>query len=240
MTAFCDELEACLADLRGMPDLDATGILPAAKPQPGGKPQPGRKPARADAASTPRRRRRWPLVVAVLVIAALAVTAAAIVIDRDNGSGGGGGGGGGSGGGASLVPAHLTAVSAYDPYGDHHENDSAVPYATDGNMSTFWETEHYRYGNGDMNKPGVGIILRAPSSVKARQLVVYSTTPGYRALIQSSDNEYGPFTPDSQSVVGSSRTAFALHGATARYYLIWITNLGPSNYVTISEVDGSV
>ena len=69
-------------------------------------------------------------------------------------------------------------------------------------MSTSWDTEHYRYGNGEMNKPGVGIILSAPSAVKARELIVYSTTPGYRALIQSSGSQSGPFTPDSDSVVG--------------------------------------
>jgi eukaryotic-like serine/threonine-protein kinase len=227
MTAFCDELEACLAGLRTTPDLALTGIIPPATAARGANQNPPEQPSQ-------HRRRRWLLPVAVLAIAA-AVAVAAFVIDRYNSSGGGAGGGTS---GAPLVPLHLTAVSAYDPFGDHHENDSEVPLATDGNPSTFWYTEHYRYGKGEMNKPGVGIILRAPSSIKAREIIVDSNTPGYRALIQSSDHEYGPFTPDSDSEVGSSHTVFDLHGATARYYLIWITNLGPANYVGIGEVTG--
>ncbi len=227
MTAFCDELEACLAELRSTPDLALTGVIPP-KARTGAKQTPPQQPSR-------RRRRRWPIVAVVLVIL-VAAAAAAFLVARDNDSGGGAGGGGNSG--APLVPVHLAAVSAYDPDGDHHENDGEVKFATDGDSNTAWYTEQYRYGNGDMNKPGVGIILAAPSSMKVRELIVDSSTPGYRALIQSSDDEFGPFTPDSDSVVGSSHTVFDLHGATARYYLIWITNLGPSNQVGISEVTG--
>jgi hypothetical protein len=227
MAAFCAELEACLADLRSTPDLAVTGVLPPVKQS--------HKQDHPAPAPRHRRRRRRLLALVVVAIAAAAIAAAVFVIQRDNDSGGGTGGGGSA---APLVPIHLTAVSAYDPDGDHHENDQMVPYATDGDPNTSWYTEHYRYGNGEMNKAGVGIILAAPASVKAREIIIDSSTPGYHALIESSDEKYGPFTPDSESAVGSSRTVFDLQGATARYYLIWITNLGPSNYVGISEVTG--
>src|SRR5439155_13162551 len=37
----------------------------------------------------------------------------------------------------------LTAVGAYDPEGDGHENDDLAPLAIDGDPTTFWKTEHY-------------------------------------------------------------------------------------------------
>jgi serine/threonine-protein kinase len=238
MSAFTAELEACLADLRNA-DVAATGVLPAVKAKKAGKAKPKQaKPGQTaePPSGKPRRRRRWPVVLAALLLLGAAAAAAAVfVIDRDGGSTGGKGAGGGSG---PLVPIHLTAVAAYDPDGDHHENDSMVPYATDGDQNTAWYTEHYRYGNGSLNKPGVGIILDAGKAVAARQLLVDSTTPGYRAVIRSADHEFGPFTDDSDSVLAGSHTVFALKGDTARYYLIWITNLGPSNVVAINEVTG--
>jgi len=33
-----------------------------------------------------------------------------------------------------------------------------------------------------------------------------------------------------------SKTVFALHGAKARYYIVWITNLGRGNSADINEV----
>ena len=90
-----------------------------------------------------------------------------------------------------------------------------------------------------MTKPGVGIILAAATAVPARTLTIVSTPPGYRAVIESGASESGPFTPDSRSQVGGTKTVFTLDGATARYYLIWITSLGGRESVRINEVTGS-
>jgi hypothetical protein len=67
-------------------------------------------------------------------------------------------------------------------------------------------------------------------------ITIVSTTPGYRAVIQSSDHEFADYSDDSSSQLGGSSTTFRLNGNTARYYLIWITNLGPANQTKISEV----
>ena len=40
----------------------------------------------------------------------------------------------------------LTAVGAYDPEGDGHENDDLATQAVDGDPATFWKTEHYTHG----------------------------------------------------------------------------------------------
>jgi hypothetical protein len=152
--------------------------------------------------------------------------------------GGSGGGGSGGGGGAPGAPVRLRAVRSYDPFGNNHiENPQLVPNATDGNLATYWATEDYY--DKTLGKPGVGIILAADAPVAARALTIVSTTPGYRAVIESGASESGPFTPDSPSQVGGTKTVFTLDGATARYYLIWITSLGGRESVRLNEVTAS-
>ncbi|HEY4346370.1 MAG TPA: protein kinase [Gaiellaceae bacterium] len=222
MNAFCAELEASLAEVRANEDTGMTGVLPVVKPQR------GRRAPRA-----PRRRRsRKPLVALVFLGLAIGAAALVLVLTRGGGSGGNGGGGGGN-----PVAIHVAAVAAYDPDGDHRENSGSIGYATDGNTGTAWDTEHYRYGGGSLgSKPGVGIIFDAGASVKARALKVVSTTPGYTAIVRAADTKYGPFSDDSGSQTGGSTTTFGLNGVRARYYLLWITNLGPSNQTAIAEV----
>ena len=57
----------------------------------------------------------------------------------------------------------LTAVGAYDPEGDDHENDDLAPLAVDGDTSTFWKTEHYH----SFGKTGVGLVLDARQAAAA-------------------------------------------------------------------------
>jgi len=61
-------------------------------------------------------------------------------------------------------------------------------------------------------------------------------TPGFTALIQTSDSPTGPYTSDSTSQTVDGTTTFTLNGATARYYVVWITELPPGNHAEISEV----
>ena len=137
------------------------------------------------------------------------------------------------GGGASAKSVTLTAVSAYDPDGDGTEHDSSVGDATDGDPGTFWSTEHY---NGGLNKDGVGLVLDAGADRKLTQLVVRSNTPGFVAVVQSGGSTSGPFTNVSDSQTAGASTTFSLDGAAARYYVLWITDLGPSSSVEINEV----
>ena len=220
MAAFRAELQACLAEVRVGTDTGATGILPVIPP-----PREER---------SPRRRRRRQLVL-VLAVVALALIAGGVVYALTrSGSGGPAATGGGGGDGATSI--HLSAVTAYDPFGDHVENNAGVPLATDGNSTTAWATEHYRYPNGSLNKPGVGLVLDAGSTVKAKAITVVSDTPGYTALIKAGNSPGGPFSDDSASQQATDRTTFDLNGASARYYLVWITNRGSASAVDINEV----
>jgi eukaryotic-like serine/threonine-protein kinase len=206
MSDFVVELGDCLAGL-GDQDAERTVIsAPAVKPR----------------ARPVRRRRRFPAVLALLVlIAAVGVGAATYYLVRDSGSGGGGGGGGGT-------QVHLVASNAYDPHGDGQEHDEEVANATDGNVSTYWETERYDSVDFGGLKDGVGIVVDAGRAVKLGSLSIVSDTPGYMARIEAGASSNGPFNAVSPSQTVGSRTTFSLSvDQPQRYYLVWITRLAP-------------
>jgi eukaryotic-like serine/threonine-protein kinase len=210
MGDFVSELSSCLS---GLGDVDAERTVisaPTVAPRVRRKRGPGR-----------RRRLRVPLVALLVLLAAVGVGAAVYYAVRDTGSGGAEGGDGAS--------VHLVATNAYDPQGDGQEHDEEVPNATDGNPSTFWETEDYRgsvtFGN---LKDGVGIVLDAGGAVRLSSLTVVSDTPGYVARIEAGSSSDGPFSPVSSSQTVDGRTTFSLSVDPARrYYLVWITRLAP-------------
>jgi eukaryotic-like serine/threonine-protein kinase len=211
MDEFVAELVACLAEL-GQPDADRTQIIVPRKPARTRKPQRARR----------RRSLAGPIFLLGLGLAVIAAGVAAYLVFRDSGDGGGRGDGGGG------TPVHLVAANAYDPHGDGHENDDQVSNATDGNLTTSWETENYRgsptFGN---LKDGVGIVFDARRPVKLGALTVQSDTPGFTAEVQAGDSPTGPqFTPVSGSQTVARRTTFQLDVPTQhRYYLLWITRL---------------
>jgi serine/threonine-protein kinase len=217
MAAFEQELQACLAEVRHGDSLGATGVLPVVKPQ--------------RTAKTQRRRRWWiPALLLVLGLAAAAAVAVVFLHDGDSPPGTTGGGGGTSSG-----PVVVKGVASYDPYGDNKvEDPGQVGLATDGDQATAWSTEQYYDRN--LNKPGVGLVLDAGSAVKLSSLTITSTTPGYTAIIRSGDSPTGPFVDNSASQTGGTKTTWTLDGHEARYYLIWITDLGNQESVKINEV----
>jgi eukaryotic-like serine/threonine-protein kinase len=215
MTDFCRELEACLAEAQGG--------------EPAHAPPPVPRPAR------PRRQgvSPWPFVVALLALIAIGGVVAYLLIHQHAGKGTGTPPGGGTGSG---VP-HLAGVGAYDPFGTGGEHDDKARLATDGNPSTYWETERYNSAPS-LGKEGVGIVLDAGRSVQLRQLGIASSTPGFTALIRAGDSASGPF-PDTvaPSQVVQTQAQYLIHGGAHRYYLIWITRLsGAYDTARINEV----
>jgi serine/threonine-protein kinase len=214
MDAFAAELRACLGDL-DEPDAARTFIQPAAVLKES-------RPHRTRAG----RRSHWPVYLLVVLAAAAAV--AAILVLR--GSNSDKPSQGSKGTGAAIT---LSAARAFDPSGDGAEHDSAAPNATDGNASTYWDTEHYR---GTLNKPGVGLVLDAGTAKKVSSITVHSSTPGFTAEILAGDTLGTTPAVDSASQTAGATTTFDLRGATARYYIVWITNLGSNASVRIEEV----
>jgi hypothetical protein len=114
----------------------------------------------------------------------------------------------------------LTGAGAYDPEGDHRENDDLAPLAVDGNPATFWKTERYH----SFSKTGVGLLLDAGRHRTLSRVLVGTDSAGSSARIELGDNAAGPFHAVSTDRPLSGTTAFALtSGAAGRYVVIWIT-----------------
>ncbi|MDQ2981768.1 MAG: protein kinase [Actinomycetota bacterium] len=224
MDALCAELSACLTEL------DANGVsvgaetMVVAPPRRRRQSRPARRPAGRPSV--------WPLIMLLAGLAVLAGILAAVFTFTDSSQKirdviGGNGPGGSSGGTVKLI-----GVASYDPFGDQSEHDGDVKLAADGDRATFWTTEHYR----SFTKDGVGIVLDAVTSRKLSQLTVKSDTAGFSAEIEAGSSPSGPFTPVSDSRTVGGSTVFSLRGQAARYYVVWITDLGPNDAVRVNEV----
>jgi serine/threonine-protein kinase len=209
MDAFAAELEACLAALGPEEYAEVTLVRPPP-------------------VARPRGRRLLPTALVVLGLVLLALALAALLVHRSSGHHGKHA----THGAASARPVRLTGVTGYDPYGDNHaEHDEDAPKATDGDLSTYWTTEHY----DSFTKPGVGLVLAAPRSERVTRITVRTDTPGFTARIESGSSESGPFPPVSPLQTVGSSTTFRVSGAAARYYVVWITKLAGAD-AQVNEV----
>ena len=118
--------------------------------------------------------------------------------------------------------------------------------AIDGNRNTAWTTETYYYGL--QSKPGVGLYVDAKPGVAARSMIIDTATPGFTVQIYARHTEPNPDTPFTVSPTGWVHVGGALsvhssqtldlhtNGVAYRYYLVWITRLGPHTSVALNEV----
>jgi serine/threonine-protein kinase len=143
---------------------------------------------------------------------------------------------------APVQPITVQLVSAkdYDPIGGDGEHPELVNAAVDGNRSTDWHTSTYSGGN--LGKAGVGLYVAGSGPVAAKQLDVYSSTPGWRAEIYGSNSV--PKSIDgwgaalARGDVNTARQRFQLDTAGRRFrnYLVWIVKLPTAGQVSIDEV----
>ncbi|MGP0048655.1 MAG: protein kinase domain-containing protein [Solirubrobacteraceae bacterium] len=129
------------------------------------------------------------------------------------------------------------------PKTQHPEQDG---FAIDGNTNTAWTTQTYYDGLG---KPGVGIYVDAKPGVVGGSMRLYTVTPGYSVVIYARRAQDPPnpgvfdVDPTGWVRVGSApdvQTTQTIPLSTDRipyrYYLVWITNLGPHNQVAVNEI----
>jgi hypothetical protein len=231
MDEFVAELSGCLAELGPEADADATMIVPAAaaarsRPDrasraPRGVRVPDRRPAHSP----------WRfLVPLILVAAALGAVGIYFAVTRTSV----GNLGSSTPPATHAHPVRLSGIGAWDPQGGDGEHDADAPRAADGNPATYWGTEHYQ----SFDKPGVGVVLEAPSALKLKSLTVATDTPGFTAEIQSGSSAQGPFSAVSASRVVGNRVRFAIRDSKpAKFYLVWITQLPPgSDTAHVNEV----
>jgi eukaryotic-like serine/threonine-protein kinase len=216
MADFGRELEACMSTTEGRTEV----IVPP--------PGPGR------AAPARRRMSPWPIVLLLLGLLALGAVGGYLLFHHKR-SGSSGGGGGHNG----PLATHVSAPTAFDPYGSGTpgENNAKAPLATDGSASTYWSTEDYHSSFAALHKPGVGLILDPGGTDRIARLVVTSDTPGFTAQIRAgkSMKQFPAMVSASETASGHT-TVFTVHGGAHRYYLLWITDLGSHSAVHINEV----
>ena len=139
-------------------------------------------------------------------------------------------------------PLAQSAAKPYNPFGTTPENPQTVGAAIDGDPGTYWSTSTYI--DGTLGKSGVGFYVDARPRFAANRAVVQSATPGFDVQVWGADS-VAPFTYSSQPQPGISPGtlgwvllggAHAVKGTQAiplrhvqgrRYYLLWITSLGP-------------
>jgi serine/threonine-protein kinase len=230
MAAFAAELRACLVELDGEAPEDDSALTLITAPTPSVPPRRVRRP---------RRRRTVYAVLLALIAAGAAFAAVFFVAGAGRTHKGGGGPSGGSG---SRVSLH--GLTTYDPQGDGSEQrlgELTAPRATDGSVATYWATETYNTQDWGNLKDGLGLVLDAGRAVKLSRLTVTTPTSGsgFTARVEVGSSQNGPFAIDSSTRSVGTKTTYDLQGKSGRYWVVWLTLLGPDRTARISEVSAS-
>lgn len=135
---------------------------------------------------------------------------------------------------ARLVWHRAPAVTGFDPEGDGQENDDEAGLAVDRDGTTAWMTDLY-HGNSHFGglKSGVGLLLDLgkPTSVRVAELALTAAgadveiRAGNQAPAQAADL---PLVAQRDQAPQQTKLAFA-SAVTARYWLVWFTNLPPDS-----------
>jgi hypothetical protein len=140
-----------------------------------------------------------------------------------------------SGGGAVAAGGSVPIASGdvFDPLGDGEpENTSDVPLAFDSDATTAWSTLEYRGSPAFGNlKDGVGLLLDLGSAQDLAAVTLVSTAPGATVEIRTGDSPDGDLDNFDVAAGGEleEETELAFdEPVTARYVLVWITGLVPS------------
>src|SRR5580693_1851377 len=130
-------------------------------------------------------RTRHPARWAISLVTLAAIIAASIVAAADHThSGTGVAPDVHSASGTTPVVLRQTAAGSYNPFGTGPEHAAGVSSVIDGDLNTYWSTEHYR--EDTLGKPGLGITLDATPGVAARAIEIQTPTPGFSAGVYGS------------------------------------------------------
>ncbi len=195
----------------------------------------------------PRTRRRVPIairqrglaVLALLVVVAIAVGLAVWLGTRAHH---------GTGKLAAPPPAAALAqvtprgAQGFNPLGSPKDEHPQAGLAIDNDPNTAWTTQHYTAAN--LGKAGTGIYLDTSPGVAGRQLTIRTVTPGWSATIYAR-NGTPPLTwPDPgwqqvgqvTRVSGTDTVPLTTGGRRFAFYLVWITDLGGHESVSVNEL----
>jgi serine/threonine protein kinase len=135
-----------------------------------------------------------------------------------------------------------TCAQGYNPLAVPHDENPNAPLAIDNQLGTYWSTQTYY--DGKLDKAGTGLYVDANPGTVARVLRVVTSTAGFSATIYASNATPTYVWPNPAWTAVSASTTVArveniqLTSASKRYryWLVWITNLGPNHGVKLDEV----
>ncbi|HTX32993.1 MAG TPA: protein kinase [Solirubrobacteraceae bacterium] len=139
-----------------------------------------------------------------------------------------------------------TCAQGFNPLGSPTDEAPNANLAIDDELGTFWDTQQYY--DHRLDKAGTGIYVnfgtRSPQGTTGSYLQILDATPGFTATIYARHDAPPMRWPDpgwravsSPTVVGKSTSIHLTSGDTRyRYFLVWITNLGGHEQLSIDEI----
>jgi len=131
------------------------------------------------------------------------------------------------------VAVRPLAVTAIDPFGDGSELSSNAGLVADGELATAWKSEDYF--DGELGKPGIGLLLDLGQSVEVDGLRLSTPYPGFTFGVAVGEDPNALVDRVGDTVTSSASTRVRLQG-TGRYALVWITSVVPVDDGTRAEV----
>ena len=145
----------------------------------------------------------------------------------------------GAGTGATPIPIATVKVVVFPPM-HSPDNPGEAVNTHDGNPNTAWSSDRYFSRNfGGLG--GEGLAVQLSGAQVLHTLTVTSPTQGWAARTYVADqagtdalSQWGSPTTTKTNISGS--TTFSLGGQKGSWVLLWLTDTGPSEMVSINEL----
>jgi hypothetical protein len=123
---------------------------------------------------------------------------------------------------------HLGAVS-YDPLGEGGEHEAEAPLVIDGDIATTWQTESYRDPLSQI-KAGVGLVIAVRGTPARVEIDGMTSGTMFEVLwSETTESQPGDWERIAAARSAAGRAQIGLPSRTDGYWLIWLTDLPPSD-----------
>jgi len=139
-----------------------------------------------------------------------------------------------------------SCAQGFNPLGNPTDEAPNASLAIDNDLGTYWDTQQYY--DHKLDKAGTGIYVNAgpgtTDGTAVQRLRIIDATPGFTVTIYARTTPPPLRWPDpgwhqisAPTTVGTKTTIPLRSGNTRyRYYLVWITSLGPHEQLSIAEI----
>lgn len=133
---------------------------------------------------------------------------------------------------ADGKPVAISGARDFDPLGDGSEKPSDIDKVYDGDPSTYWQTDYYTSADFGRLKSGLGVVLDLGKVQQVGQVTVsFMGTTSVELRTTGADTEPQSLDGYTKSAEGSGTTVTLKPGQPlkARYLLVWLTHLPPTD-----------